>query len=514
MKVPSTANHVLAKSGVQYPFEIIFLSLLSIFILGVTCLLILGESRTQFPNDDIIVYSVVAKLWGQGLLPYRDVADHKPPFIYVFYRLCFWIGGASPKSLYQGYTLITGLISVGMIFSFYRISRPYLGVLVGFAYAFFFLTDPLALGQPAFLNTELLASAFLATTLGILVVYRSKRSSWLAGLAGVTFGCAVMSKQPSLVFGLACLAHLVSSHWERVSWRSAIDLLRSGVCFCIGALVPLLGCVAYFAINNALSDAVFFVHHFNMAYSGMGSPFSALRLAILHEHITSISNHLKQPTALPYLLAVLVVPVLAVVRRSWIDFISLAWLISSIGCTALNMQGPHSHYHVFYQVPLALAAAVVIEAVISIIRAGKFLKYTLMICLICLVFSTDLFKIRAAVNRYRALGPVASDDYGATQIRKSMMKLAALAGENRQIFFYSPSPLALFYTELVPVSKYIYNIPFTNVEERERQRLEAFKKFEPKVAIISNYSPSGELGQYVQENYIRQEDGTSFVRKK
>ncbi|MEY4700455.1 MAG: hypothetical protein RL326_642 [Pseudomonadota bacterium] len=50
--------------------------------------LFVGERRDGFPNSDIIVYSIVAKLWNEGFIPYRDIADHKPPVMYIFLRLC------------------------------------------------------------------------------------------------------------------------------------------------------------------------------------------------------------------------------------------------------------------------------------------------------------------------------------------------------------------------------------------------------------------------------------------
>ena len=188
------------------------LALVAVSIVAVTGLLIWSEPRAGFPNDDIVVYAVIAKLWSQGMIPYRDLADHKPPLIYGFYRLCFLFGGLSPKALYQGYTLLTGLVVLGFVLCGWIASRLFLGILIGGFFAFFFVTDPLKLGETAFLNTESLASVFLAITLALLMAHRARTSLWLVAAAGTAFGCAVMSKQPALLFGFPCLVLLLTTH--------------------------------------------------------------------------------------------------------------------------------------------------------------------------------------------------------------------------------------------------------------------------------------------------------------
>lgn len=480
-------------------------ALLAVSIIAITWLLVWSESRTGFPNDDIVVYAMIAKLWGQGMIPYRDLADHKPPLIYSFFRLCFLFGGLSPKALYQGYTLLTGLVVLGFLFCGWMMSRFFLGILLGGFFAFFFVTDPLQLGGTAFLNTESLASIFLALALALLLAHRTKTSLWLVGAAGVAFGCAVMSKQPAILFGFPCFVQLLTTYVRPLNAQTIRKFLLASFVFCVGASVPILAYLIYFAAHHALYDLIFFTYKVNISYAGLNFILSPLRRNIFAEHMASLGNQLVHATMPMYLWGILALPALVIFRRSWLDLVSLSWILSALTCTALNVQGPHVHYHVFYQVPIALAAAILVEMVISVIPGHTIVRCTAALCALVFIFSSDASRVYARIQRTLAVGPTPKDSYDAIETRKFMSKLDALAGDNPRILFCGQNLQALFYTDLLPASKYIYDPPGVLPSELFKERLNSFKLYRPRVGLTRNCSQSEELNQYIRENYVSQE---------
>ena len=281
----------------------------------------------------------------------------------------------------------------------------------------------------------------------------------------------------------------------------------SGSTFCVGASVPVLVCLTYFAAHHALNDLIFLSYEVNISYAGLNFILSPLRQAVFTQHITSLREHLVHATIPAYLWGVLALPVLAILRRSWLDLVSLSLILSAIGCTALNVQGPHVHYHMFYQLPLAVAAATLVEAVVSLIQGHMALRCVAATCALAFIFSSDGREVYAGVRRTLAVGPTPRDSYSATENRQFMSKLDALAGESNRILFCGQNLKALFYTDLLPASTYIYDIPRVLPSDLQKERLDSFKRYRPRVALIRNCSQSDELVQYINENYVPQEYG-------
>ena len=261
------------------------------------------------------------------------------------------------------------------------------------------------------------------------------------------------------MFLLACLAHLVTTHVQSISGQAAKMLGRSILVFGSGFCIPLMLCVLYFWVQGGLPDFLFWTHSANLSYTGLNAPLAFLRsdvfflrAGILTKHLADLKTHLMGERALPYLMGVVMTPILLVVRRSWIDVVTVFWLLSAILSSALNLQGPHAHYQVFYQVPCALACAVTLKALASFLPSRRGFSFVGLICLIFFFFSTELNSVLNSARLALRDGVTSPTYDGYLPLRHVMTELEKHAGENPRILFLSSRVEALFCTKLLPAS--------------------------------------------------------------
>lgn len=68
-------------------------------------------SDTQVSWDEEL-YFQIARGWQHGLIPYRDLFDHKPPMVYVFFMLTSWSGHLAIVRLLVAFMLIWGVLQM------------------------------------------------------------------------------------------------------------------------------------------------------------------------------------------------------------------------------------------------------------------------------------------------------------------------------------------------------------------------------------------------------------------
>jgi hypothetical protein len=487
-----------------------------ITILSLTGVLVWGEPRLWFPNDDVTVYGVVAKLWGMGEVPYRDVVDHKPPFVYLFYRVCFWLGGVEPRSLWQGFTLLTGVAAAALILGFRSLRLTTAGLATALGFFYIFTTDALSLREPAFLNTELLASGLLAIALALILLYQSTRNRCWVALSGVMFGCAILTKQPSALFALAFATHLTVTHWSN-DWRATLrQVITAGIFFSLGSIAPIALCVAWFAQHGALQDLWFWAHTANLTYAGISFFDFGLRLSIAQQYLELLTEHLSKASSVSYALALLITPVVLLVRRSRLDLITLAWIASGIITCLPNRQLPHSHYLLFFQVPLALVVGSAVQAIVDLLNKlplpdAKIWATPVVVCA-ALFFQSNM-KISDNASEILEKGPPTKEWSTGAELRASMAEIEKYAESDKRLLFFGQSPMPLFYTNLIPASKYIYFPPDNIITKAEltKEFLAAYEQTKPSVALIYKFpyelfqsdgpGMTQEIGAYLREHY-------------
>ncbi len=209
-------------------------------------------------------YAYIAAQWRSGLIPYRDVFDHKPPLVYLVYAAVLTVRDQSPEAV----RLAASVYFLGAVLAVWLLARAVLPpALALLATALFAALGSSHLIEGTDLNTEhlLVLPATLACYLALVAVRRQAPA--LAGLSGALLACAIAAKPVGALVALpVALAYVWSpAPTDRRLPRGALTLAAVA-----GLLVGLGPWLLYFALHGALGDLLYAVVVYNGAYAAEG----------------------------------------------------------------------------------------------------------------------------------------------------------------------------------------------------------------------------------------------------
>ncbi|AEE51156.1 ArnT family glycosyltransferase [Haliscomenobacter hydrossis] len=213
----------------------------------VAFLLILRLNLMDLPLErDESAYAYLGQRAGEGLAPYRDFYEMKPPFLFYGYALLNAVFGYSAWGLRLTAWFLSLLICGGV----YLTARALFGAKYGLLAA---LTMALISASPyvmmTFAESELLVMSLAIYGVWLLCLLLSKPGSSvrqerirLVG-AGVLIGSAVMVKQSAIFFlGFAAVVLVLLAEGNNFKARLG-KLITSGLWFSLGAIAPVLVCL-------------------------------------------------------------------------------------------------------------------------------------------------------------------------------------------------------------------------------------------------------------------------------
>lgn len=227
-------------------------------------------------SDDEAIYAVTADAMSRGELLYRDIVDHKPPFIYHVYQAGFAALGRYNTHGAHALVILAVLVTAGLLLATAKGRNGDGGTAgIGLAAAGLFLIfsttwhdyDALAANCELFLLAPQAAAAWL-----LLSVLRSPPRGRLASPAahfgiGALIGISALFKVQGLSFLGASMGMLV--WWRlhrRISWMRTLGM---ALCHLAGASLPAALYLAWCsAAGNA--EAARFWLGFNFSYVGAG----------------------------------------------------------------------------------------------------------------------------------------------------------------------------------------------------------------------------------------------------
>ena len=446
-----------------YTTALLLLTFLPALLLAVAgCIITAAENRNAFPNTDILIYAIIAKLWNYGVIPYRDIADHKPPMVYLFLRVCFLVGGYQPLAMWRGFNILTTLGGVALIMGFRSARLPSIGIATALAYVFFFWRNPLRFAEPALLNTEHLATLFLALSYASIVVFCSSGRFRWGILSGSLFSLAVCSKQPAGIFIIPLAAHLVFYPWDNGRFRPTALMRRLGA-VALGALIPVAVMVGYFACYGALRDLWQWTYTANLVYAPITRTTLPMLQSLWSENMGKLIGHMSGDLALSYRFGLLAVPILLLVRRSWLDVVGVAWLLAGTGSILFNLQTGHSHYFWFVQMPLSIALGIGLHGVAQLtsrltnrIFSIPCFETLLSILLLLVVFYSDCQWLYQRSHRFLTSPREGLQSGSVGEVVSVAQKINPFDREPAYLMFFGPDPSIFFYGNFKPASKFIY----------------------------------------------------------
>ena len=304
------------------------------------------------PFADEAGYALFARYWLEGLVPYRDVWDVKPPGLFALYALAQAPGSEPLAAIW----ILPTLAVCALALAFCAIGREWFGdVRVGALASVLFCLYSLVgdgLKGPA----VLLAAPFIAW--GLLLARRTGMAA--AALGGVSLGCGVCILQSSAfeaAFGFLLVAFSAQA--------SLAGRLRRAGALALGGFAPAAAFALLFHWQGALRDL----------WEG------AVMVALLRstDHGVGFWDgliHNFRGATKPYL-PVYAAAMLMVAERAWIKDarqragarVLLGWFAVAFA-GVLVQRAAHSAYMLALLAPLCLAASLYALLMFKRLRAG------------------------------------------------------------------------------------------------------------------------------------------------
>ena len=327
---------------------------------ALTCILALGLSfragALDFPLDrDEGAYAYIGANLPSGIVPYRDVFDHKPPGVYLFYAAAS-IGPDKVTSI----RLATGVLFAASVLLVFAITtRTYgrtAGLVAALAWAALGNHFPLEAERA---NTEQIMVPFLLVALWSFQKGAAGSSMrWLI-VSGLASGIAFLLKQVAVLPALVLLGFLgLRAFRTRDRRRSAREIAAVTV----GIALPILATVIYFGAVGALDDLYYAVFRLNYTYAQSGWSIGQKLLRNFDRSST--------PWAYAALGSLILHPFLPREKRSW-HLLIVAWSLANLAGAKVSLRDfPH------YFVPVLPGLAILAGAFISFVsrRAAMLIK--------------------------------------------------------------------------------------------------------------------------------------------
>ncbi len=312
---------------------------------------------------DSQVYIHAAKQILQGKILYKEVFDHKGPFLYVFECVGVFFCNHNYVALWIWQWIIFAL-GVGPLFIFWaKTYNPYLSILsLLLMIAWIFRTKTIGDNLPEIYAISIIAFNYYC---GLKIIEAKHGRGLFPILLGITTMALFLVKANLVVVLLPSFLWLFVSFSKMgtlLPKQSEIITLLKNVC--TGCLITLLPFVIYFAYHHALSDALFAFWTFNFSY------ISSQKLSLL-ESISQV--FLKAPNYLLVfiVLATIVQMILAKDTRGLLKILLFSLLLSIIILVGIPGRGAESFH---YAIPMAPMLAWIIMCI-----GRNFLRFQLLI---------------------------------------------------------------------------------------------------------------------------------------
>lgn len=253
-----------------------FLRLLAIMA-GLTACAVLARLPFLFNTGvDEAFYLVVGRQWLEGMTPYANSFDVKPPLLFALTAAAEFVFGAN---LFAAKALAMASVSA-TAFALYVFGRRFLGERAGVTAALFYIASSLTLGG-TFSPAELIMAPFTAfgMLLGCLAAQTQRPRPWLLLAAGLCLGAAACVKQTALFEALPLAAFLFFG-------RPLTHGLKSVGLLAAGSLIVPLGFAFYFLADGHFSaffaDAVIAaLGRVSVFHLGWSDTFNGLLLGLM-----------------------------------------------------------------------------------------------------------------------------------------------------------------------------------------------------------------------------------------
>ena len=237
------------------------LALLSLVGLAVLALGRAMPNLMIFPDVDYTIFQYFGERMRAGLLPYRDIYDHKPPLIFYLNWLGLTLGNGSRWGIWAlQYTAVASAALIG-----FNALRKVYGNYVGWLASAAFLVNLYFVHEGGNL-TEEYALPFQFAALALLITMQARhKGGWYAFFIGVMIACASTLKQPLAGPVVAVGLIMLAERLYRREWRRMLDFVYLG----LGFVAVWAAWFAWFAALGIFPEFWEAAFAYNFALSGI-----------------------------------------------------------------------------------------------------------------------------------------------------------------------------------------------------------------------------------------------------
>lgn len=429
---------------------------------------------------DSSVYFVMGKGLLQGMIPYKDLFDHKGILLYFIYAVGEWV--ATGK--YGVFFVQTLNLSVAL-WALYQMGRLYLSRGGTWCLLLLFLLLLAGCMGGGGLAEEWSLSWSMAALYLVIRYVRGSHSAtempgWLWVFLGVSFGVHFLLKatNASTTCGLVLALSVMLLREGALA-----AFFRSALLFCLGVACVLLPCLGFLWWTDSFRDGVYSYLEFNSAYAVNGA---------VHKGGQELTSMLMKFSSLPFLLG----GGLLLWKRGALSGRVLVCVFAVAGCGALFLI-PGNDYHNYYTSFLpTLACFLLVGLKLLSLSSGWRMPATVLLvmggtCISFLAVSVNLLMVGLCAFLLPHSPAVVKQPFHSGMMFKAIYEQS---GGGSLICCGPPSSIYL-YMGVLPGHKYFFRPPFLPIiAPQMEEEIEAYFEGEagPDWIVIPHTSESEE----------------------
>lgn len=458
-------------------------------LVGLTILLRIPSLFEPYWYGDEGIYLTLGEGVRQGLVLYRDIFDHKPPFIYLLAALAgslFW---------FKFILLVWHALSVALFWKLTEILFDKNSKQVVLATSLYALLTTIPLLEGNIANSELFMAG--STIVALLLLFRrepnTKRLLW----AGILFSVSILFKVPAIFdLGALCAFWVLGSQNSR-QFLASIKKIAVVAC---GTTLPIAATLVYFASRGGLREYISTAWTQNFPYIAAWMAPSLSLEARIAEVDLSVRSALAATIIILLLLFRKHFNKTALFASIWLTFALFAALLSA---------RPYPHYIIQVVPPLAL--------LVGILAFGREKFRFLPVPFIALfLFSLVFYKFYyyPTFSYYKnfilfASGRQTKWQYFENFDRRMQMvyevaeTVANRTGREDRIFIWGTAPELYALSRRLPAGRYTTSFHIRDFSGQQETISELEKK-NPKYIIVlkDEKTPFPQFFRFLQKNYL------------
>lgn len=437
-------------------------------------------SNPWFYDSDQSVFYMIAASWLDGLLPYRDLFDHKGPLLYACYA--FGLLMASGKT---GLFLVLSFFLAISFYYCFRTCRLFVGRFDSLAMvlAYIVVVSTCLGGYSEDFSLPFVIIPFYYITRHLYINHRASGfplCKWL--LAGCCFGVIFLIRPNNA--GVLCAA-IAFLGVKLLMGKKFLELIRACIVFTVGFLIIGLVVMGYFYLKGALEDCINGAYTFNLLFSKQG---------VAEKGVAEWMNIAKYTASL-WLIAGFGAYAL---KKCMLSGLMYAYMLTVAVLAAVCVvpgQG-YLHYFTLYS-PCVILAFICMSLSIRAAKSRKIITMSVLSSFVAYAYFIGFAVVIARYGLYAILMPenhrIHRNEMQTVRACENMKRMIP-ESELNQVMYYGAQGNVYLYMQAKPPSRYfmLQEFLFSKVPEVRKDVEAAFNsEHAPQWVICRDYDMAG-----------------------